>query len=67
MKGFYLSVFMIAALLFVVVWHAVAPQEWRWLAEEEVWDCSCAAMGAIVGVTAMLYLARKIERNSNAG
>ena len=64
MRCYLLAFFMIAALLFAVTWHNVAPEEWRWLAEEEVRSCAHAAGGAIAGYALALWLAWKIERNS---
>lgn len=71
MKGFVVAFIVIALLMGVFIWHCAAPEEWRWLTDEQAADCGWATLGAICGTFSAAWLCliieRKIERNSNAG
>lgn len=45
------------ALLFVVLWHLLAPENWRWLKQEEVDHLTTSFFSVLIG-----YMARSVQK-----
>ena len=56
MKGFVVAFIVIALLMGVFIWHCAAPEEWRWLTDEQAAYCGWATLGAICGTFSAAWL-----------